>query len=392
MPEPGNNLKLIRRLLNSAAVQSTFLWLRTGNEAFAEMLKAIEAAKSSIRLEMYIVTASPVAIKFRDALSEACQRGVRVHLLVDALGSITLSESFWDNFRKSGGHFRWFNRLSHGNWGVRNHRKSLVCDEKVAFVGGFNIAPEYEGDGMAAGWRDLGIKLTGPIACHLAEAFDQMFALAESKQSALARLFKPRQQKTVKVPSAELLLSAPGRVHNPLKRALRLDLERARSVQIICAYFLPTWRIRRELHRIARQGGRVRLILPCKCDVALSRLAARSFYRGMMQAGIEIYEYQPQVLHAKMFIIDDVAYTGSCNLDARSLYLNYELLVRLAEPKVVEEARTIFSADLQHCEKMDLARWKKTRTFWDQLKGRWAHFILARLDPYFSRKQWRFLR
>lgn len=373
-------------------MQATFLWLRTGDEAFAEMLKAIAGAKNSVRLEMYILTASAIAEKFREALVNAAQRGVTVYVMVDALGSVTLSDNFWTDFQRSGGHFRWFNRLSHGNWGQRNHRKSLVCDEEIAFVGGFNIAPEYEGDGVRVGWRDLGVKLTGSIACHLAEAFDEMFARADSKQSTLARLLKPRQQKTVHVTNAELLLSAPGRIHNPLKRALRLDLQQARTVQIICAYFLPTWRIRRELHRVAREGGRVQLILPGKCDVALSRLAARSFYRRMMGAGVEIYEYQPQVLHAKMFIVDDVVYAGSCNLDARSLHLNYELLVRMTEPKVVEEARKIFAGDLPQCERMDLARWKKTRNFWDRIKGRWAHFILARLDPYFSRKQWRLLR
>lgn len=353
------------------------------------MLEAIDGAKISVRLEMYIFHSGGIGDQFRDALIRACQRGVRVHVLIDALGSIALAESFWTTLQTSGGHFRWFNRLSLAHLGMRNHRKSLVCDEAIATVGGFNIAPVYQGDGLAAGWRDFGLKISGPLAQHLAAAFDEMFAIAESKAKPFAPLRKSRQSKIVSVREAELLLSVPGRTRNPMKRALRMDLGRARDVQIICAYFLPNWRIRRDLLRVVRRGGRVQLILAGKSDVPLSRLAARSFFTRLLRGGIEIYEYQPQILHAKMFIIDKAVYAGSSNLDTRSLELNYELLVRLTEPKTVEEARLMFSGDLPHCEKIDLELWKKTRTFWDQLKGRWAGFLLARVDPYFSRRKWK---
>ena len=374
------------------ATASSFQWLRTGDEAFAEMLAAIEAAKISVRLETYIFSSAAIGQEFREALIKACERGVRVHVLVDAAGSITLSGNFWTPFQTAGGNFRWFNRLTFTRFGMRDHRKSLVCDDAVAFVGGFNIAPEYEGNGVTAGWRDLGVKISGPLTKHLAAAFDEMFAVAEFKPKPFVRLRKSRHEKIVKIPEAELLLSAPGRLRNPLQRALRTDLQHARTVQIICAYFLPTWRIRRDLQRIARRGGKVQLILPGKSDVALSRLAAQSFYRRLMQAGVEIYEYQPQVLHAKMIIVDDIVFVGSCNLDTRSLHLNYELLVRLTEQKVVAEAREIFSGDLPHCEKIDFKVWKKTRTLWDRIKGRCAYFLLARLDPFISRRQWRVTR
>lgn len=368
---------------------STFQWLRTGDDAFAAMLEAIDAAKISIRLEMYIFHSGGIGDKFRDGLIRACQRGVRVHVLIDALGSIALAENFWTPLKTSGGHFRWFNRLNSFRFGMRNHRKSLVCDEALAIVGGFNIAPVYQGDGVVAGWRDFGVKISGRFAQHLAAAFDEMFALAEFKPRPLAPLRKSRPTKIVGVAEAELLLSAPGRTRNPMKRALRMDLGRARDVKIICAYFLPNWRIRRDLRRVVRVGGKVQLILAGKSDVPLSRLAARSFYGRLLRAGIEIYEYQPQILHAKIFIIDHAVYAGSANLDTRSLELNYELLVRLTERKMVEEARQIFSEELNHCEKMEMEQWKKRWTFWDQMKGRWARFILARVDPYISRRKWR---
>ncbi|MEO5802401.1 MAG: phosphatidylserine/phosphatidylglycerophosphate/cardiolipin synthase family protein [Verrucomicrobiota bacterium] len=374
------------------ADKSSFRWMRTGDQALAEMLDAIGTAKISVQLEMYIFSADPVGEKFRDALVKARQRGVRVQVLVDAGGSVTLADDFWNNFLASGGEFRWFNRLTLHHFGLRDHRKILVCDETTAFVGGFNIAKEYEGDGLTKGWRDLGLKICGPLAKHLGAAFDQMFALAERKHKLFARLRKSRQDKLVKISDAELLLSAPGRKINPLKRVLYHDLKRARKVQIICAYFLPTWRIRRELRRIVRHGGKVQLILPGKSDVALSMMAARSLYRRMLRAGIEVYEYQPQILHAKMFVIDDVVYAGSANLDTRSLHLNYELLVRLQQSELVDEAREIFAKDLPHCRKIELESWRKERNVWERMKGRWAYFILARLDPYISRRQWKLMR
>ncbi|HLE04831.1 MAG TPA: phospholipase D-like domain-containing protein, partial [Anaerolineales bacterium] len=139
-----------------------FRWLRTGEDALASMLAAIESAEQSVRLEMYIYTASPVGEQFRDTLVRAQKRGVRVRVLIDALGSIKLLASFWEPLIAAGGEFSWFNPLQLKRLLYRDHRKILVCDERLAFVGGYNIAPEYQGDGVAKGWRDLGLEVSGP--------------------------------------------------------------------------------------------------------------------------------------------------------------------------------------------------------------------------------------
>jgi len=133
-----------------------FRWVRTGDELFASMLAAIEAAQRSVRLEMYIFSDSSIGQKFRDALVRACQRGVRVRVLIDAWGSFLLSGNFWNPLVAANGEFRWFNTISLHRFGFRNHRKSLVCDEELAFVGGTNIASEWEGDGIKRGWLDYG--------------------------------------------------------------------------------------------------------------------------------------------------------------------------------------------------------------------------------------------
>jgi cardiolipin synthase len=141
--------------------------------------------------------------------------------------------------------------------------------------------------------------------------------------------------------------------------------------------------------RLARNGAKVQLILPAKCDLPVMRMAAQSFYRRLLAAGIEIHEYQPQILHAKLFVIDDVVYAGSANLDARSLNINYELMIRLSNPALVREGREIFSGILPQCRQIDLADWRRSRTFFDRLKARLARFLLARIDPFFSRQQLR---
>jgi cardiolipin synthase A/B len=362
-----------------------------GEEVFPSMLDAIAGARQSVCLEIYIYSAGQPGEAFRDALVSACQRGVRVRVLIDALGSFTLPGDFWDPLRAVGGEARVFNPVKLNRFGLRNHRKLLVCDGRVAFVGGFNIAPEYQGDGVTCGWCDLGLRIEGPLAGQLAESFDQMFARAEFRHKRFVK-FRRRSLPGVLGSSTEqLLLSGPGRGRNPFQQALASDLRSAKSVRMIIAYFLPTWHLRRQIARVARRGGKVQLILGNKSDVALSRLAARSLYRRMLKSGIEIFEYQPQILHAKLLIIDDVVYVGSANLDQRSLKINYELMVRFENPEIAAQAEEVFEKILRHTEAITLPEWWRARSFWGRLKQRWAYFLLVRVDPYIAKRQWQAL-
>jgi len=353
------------------------------------MLEAIEQAQKSIRLEIYIYEPGPLATQFLEALVRAQKRGAAVRVLVDALGSFRLPNDFWAPLREVGGQARFFNPLSFHRLTIRDHRKSMVCDERVGFIGGFNIAQEYDGDGITKGWCDLGLKLEGTIAFELAQAFDEMFALADFQYKGFIRLRRFGVRKSIRAREVELLLSGPGRERSPIRRALLQDLRSARDVQMIVAYFLPTWRIRHALISVARLGGRVQLILPGKSDVLLAQLAGQSLYRRLLRAGVEIYEYEPQILHAKLFIMDQVVYAGSANLDQRSLNINYELLMRFADPKVTDQAREIFADKLRYCGKITLAEWRRSRSLWRRLKQRWAYFVLVRLDPYIAHKQWK---
>lgn len=372
--------------------QGLFQWLRTGDEAFDAMLGAIRQARATVRLETYIFANSPIGRQFRDELTAACQRGVHVRVLVDAFGSMELSDNFWLPLRKAGGECRWFNPLTLRGFGFRDHRKLLVCDEEVAFLGGFNIAPEYQGDGVARGWCDHGIRIENDLAVELAAAFDGMFARSALPHRPFTLLRKSKLRQNIINPLGELLLCAPGRGLNHFKRILLQDLHMAKDVQIISAYFLPNGLIRRRLNRVARHGGKVQLIIAEKSDVPLAQLAGQSLFQRLMRAGVEIYEYQPQILHSKLVVIDGAVYVGSANLDTRSLHINYELMMKVTDPAVVAGARDIFNETLKHCRRIDPEVWRKARSFWGKIKERWAHFLLARVDPYIARRQLRTLK
>jgi cardiolipin synthase A/B len=365
-----------------ASTQTVFQWLPSGREAFAAMLVAIEQAKHTLLLEMYTFCSQPLGEQFRDALTRAVKRGLSVRVLVDAMGSLGLSTGFWKPFMQAGGEFRWFNPIRLSTFTYRNHRKALVCDGTVAIFGGINIAPEYDGDGVTSGWRDLAMRAEGPLAAELAEAFRCSWEIAGFEHKALQRFRPTRSRQASSAANWRLLLGGPGFGYNYLKSTLAGDLAHARHVQILCAYFLPTWRIRRELEHVCRRGGRVQLILAGKSDVRLSQLATRKLYRPLLKKGIEIYEYEPQILHAKLFIVDEQVYVGSSNLDTRSLNINYELLVRITEPRVVAEGRGLFEQALGQSRAIDYQKWKKSRTLWAKLTEQWAYYLLARVDPY----------
>jgi cardiolipin synthase len=310
---------------------------------------------------------------------------VRVRVLFDALGSTALPNSFFDPLVAGGGEARRFNPMLLSRFGIRDHRKVLVFDDEVAIVGGFNISAEYEGDGVACGWCDLGLKIAGPLAEELSESFDDMWERALSRQTPLERLKRPSPRKTIQAAHEQVLLSGPGRGRSPIKGALRRDLARARKVQIVSAYFLPTWRIRRALLRVARGGGNIEIIMAGKSDVSIAQLAGRSLYRRFLRAGVKIFEYQPQVLHMKLMVIDDIVYVGSANLDQRSLKINYELMVRFQNAGIAAAASDVFERTKRYSHEITFESWRESRSLWDKLKQRMAYLMLVRIDPRIAR-------
>jgi cardiolipin synthase A/B len=366
------------------------------DEAYDEMERCIDGAADTIRLETYILRDEGPAARFRDALLRARGRGVRVRVLLDAFGSEEVREEFIVPLRKAGVRMTRFNPQRFLRLTFRNHRKLLVVDGVVAVVGGFNIGPEYAGDGVTRGWCDSGLVIHGPVALELAQSFDVMYSLAPFTPWRLRR-FRHRLRRDANGSPhhvagngpVEMFVRGPIHPRRLLRRALHHDLRKARDVAIASAYFLPASDIRRMLYHVTRNGGRARILLAGKTDVPLARYAAERFYRRLFRRGIHIHEYQPQVLHAKVVIVDDVLYAGSCNIDRRSLEINHELMLRLEWPELATDARNWFEAALQHAPVVDPQQWRAQRTLWQRLRSRFAYLLLGRLDPLLARRGFR---
>ncbi|MEO6184797.1 MAG: phospholipase D-like domain-containing protein [Steroidobacteraceae bacterium] len=372
-------------------------WLATVDEGYAQMQRCIGAATTSIRLEMYILHEPGPGSELCAALARASARNVQVWLLIDAFGSEDLRPEFLTTLREAGVQVALFNPRRLLRRTFRNHRKLLLVDGASAVVGGFNIGPEYAGDGVAQGWCDTGVFIRGPVVKELEQSFDAMYALAPFNPAAVRR-FRRAQRLSMGTGSAhhvtgtgpvQMLTSGPTIPRRLLRRALRHDLRRAKDVAIASAYFLPSSRIRRALYHVTQAAGRVRVLLAGQTDVPLARYAAERFYRRLFRRKVEIHEYQPQILHAKLVIIDDVVYVGSCNLDRRSLRINYEVLLRLHWPELAADARDWFDRALQHAPVVAPREWKTARTLWQRVRSRLAWFLLARVDPLIARRGFR---
>jgi cardiolipin synthase A/B len=366
-------------------------WLPDGDATFAAMLELVSSARRSVCLESYIVRPGEPAASLLRALLGARARGVQVRLLYDAFGSEGLPEGFFAALEAAGGEVRAFSPARRLRLAFRDHRKLLVCDGTRAIVGGNNIAPEYTGDGVTHGWRDLALQIEGPIGAELVASFEAMFALAPVNRAAIRDFRAAVRSRVHTAGSVRLLTGGPGWPAGEISRALRFDLRSARAVQCMAGYFLPPSRIRRALHRCASGGGSVQLLLAGRSDVPVARYAAEHLYGVMLAGGARIYEYQPQILHAKLIIMDDTVYVGSCNLDRRSLNINYELLLRLEWPELAALGRGLFADSLAHSRAVTEAEWRAGRRWWERLRSRAAYWLLARVDPLLARRRLRSL-
>ncbi len=363
-----------------------FRWLNDGRQAYAAMLTQIAAAHREISMEFYICKPGRVADRFRAALTDACRRGVRTRVLLDAFGSDEVSGRFWREFQQAGGELRWFNPVRLLRLSFRNHRKLLVADD-TAMVGSLNLADEHDGDGVVSGWRDLGLEVGGPLVTELAASFDRQWALSGFEPDALGRFARSRPHADDLADQPALLLAGPGCRSAELRRALHRDLRRATRVDLHAAYFLPSWRLRHELRGAAKRG-KVRVLVPAHGDVPLAQLASRHALRRMAGQSIEFFDYLPQMLHSKLLVIDDTVYIGSANLDSRSRFINFELMLRLPIPALAAQARDLFERDLQHARPSP----PPADSLWARLRERGAYLLLSRIDPYLARRKLRMLQ
>lgn len=364
--------------------------LKNGSAIFPAMHDSIDRAVSFIGLEMYIFADDGTGEAFRERLVSAAKRGVQVMVMVDAVGSWSLPESFWDALRDAGGMVRQFRPVWRGMFLFRNHRKLLLVDDRVAYIGGMNIADEYfRGSRGEPAWRDNAFEITGSEVTQIRSSFDRMWTRAEMPFRKMVLSLRRGRNKGEEPGSGGLrfLESGPEDPMQPVRGAYRRLIGGAgRSIDLAMGYFYPHGRILRALKRAVLRGVRVRLLFSQRSDVAVARWAARGLYGRLLRDGMEVWEYRPAMMHAKLAIIDDVVVAGSANLDLRSGRINNELVAVVNDEDLARQARADFEEDLQQADRISLKEWKE-RPLFQRIKERISAWLLARLDIFIARAE-----
>lgn len=367
-----------------------------GPATYASMFAAIRQARDHINMETYIFENDETGKQFVNLLLERQKHGVQVNLLYDSVGTLNTPREFFQPLLDAGVQVLEFNpvnpALARKGWEVnqRDHRKLLVVDGKVAFVGGINISSVYSSgsfhkrrtppreDASDVPWRDTQVRMDGPVVAE----FQKMFISTWESQHgpALApRNYYPRMDNQ----GSEIVRgigSSPDDPYSVIYATFISAIQHAESrVYLTNAYFIPDPQLREALKDAVKRGVDVRLVLPSKSDSALVLYASRSFYHELLEGGIKIYERQDALLHAKTALIDSVWSTiGSTNLDWRSFVYNQEINAVILGQQFGAQMQAMFERDLAASKEITLEAWKE-RPFSDRMKefgaGLWARWL-----------------
>jgi len=330
--------------------------LRDGVEIFPAMLEAIEQARHTVDLLTFVYWEGDIAHRMAAALCARAGDGVRVRVILDSLGARHVHNDLIEQMDDAGVLLHWFRPLVPGQGpGHRTHRKVLICDEKVAFTGGVGIADEWDGSSDdETGWRETQIRVTGPAVDGLRAAFVDDWLDAEHLLFDDHDRFPKQPQDGSTTAMIVRSESEHGWSDGALLRHAVLELAQ-RRVRITTAYLAPSPEMIATLCRTAARGVQVQLIHPGpQTDKEIARLAAERVYDDLLEGGIELYEFQPTMLHAKVLTLDGlVSVVGSSNLNMRSLSHDEEVDVVMFDPDVTAILDAHTDADLERCERVD---------------------------------------
>ena len=325
--------------------------LLNGDQIFSPMLAAIRSAQKSITFETYIYWSGDIGREFSDALSERARQGVKVHVLLDWVGSAKVDEAFIDQLTTAGVQIRkfhppqWFNLRRMNN---RTHRKLLVVDGQVAFTGGVGIAPQWTGRAQDPDhWRDTHFKVEGPVVAQMQAVFlDNWIKVTGEVQHGpdYFPLLPP-----VGNAAAQVFSSSPSGGSEGMQLMYLMAITSAsRSIDLSAAYFVPDEMSVRALVEAIARGVKLRIVVPGEhIDSDTVRSASRATWGPLLAAGATIAEYRPTMYHCKVMIVDDLLVSvGSTNFDNRSFRLNDEATLNIMDGDFAKQQRLIFEADL----------------------------------------------
>jgi cardiolipin synthase len=354
-----------------------------GSSFFPIMLESIRSAEHTVTLAIYMYWRGEVGRQFSEALAERARAGVQVRISMDWLGSRCLDRGELDMLRAAGAEVHYFNRFS---WlrplriNYRDHRKLLVVDGRVGFIGGAGIADCWDGNAHSTQhWRDGFYRVEGPVVAQLQDVFMENWSRITGSAERGAGFFPPLEP--AGSDTAHVFFNTAGTDADRVRLFYLLAFGAAReSIRISMAYFIPCRATRRALVGACRRGVRVEIILPnSRMDSRLVRPLSRRHFGELLEAGARIYEYHPSMYHAKCVIVDDALVSiGSANMDERTYRFNDEANLNVLSPEFAASQIRVFEADKQRAHEISHTDWKQR-----PLTARLAECLMAPWEPWF---------
>lgn len=320
--------------------------IRSGKQYFDKLVQLIDDAKRIIHIQSYIFDDDETGNMVAGALKKAAKRNVEVYLMADGYASQVMSQSFIDDMRKTGIRFRFFEPLFKSKYfyfGRRMHHKIVVTDSRHALIGGVNIANRYNDLPGEPAWLDFALYIEGEIAkeiCLLCwkswKGYPQKMQQQACEKETIQLTISPENQSAVRMRENDWV-----RRKDEISKTYAQMIDHAQSyVLIFCSYFLPDINLRKKMSQAVKRGVKIRVITAGRSDVILSKPAERWLYDWLLRNGIELHEYQTNILHSKLAVCDDEWMTiGSYNINSISAYASIELNVDVINPVFVKKVR-----------------------------------------------------
>ncbi len=337
--------------------------LQNGDEIFPAMLKAIRAAQHTVNFETYIYWSGHTGEEFARALIERVRAGVKVHLMLDWLGSEKMAPQLIGQMRDAGVEIERYHALhwySLGKINNRTHRKVLIVDGKIGFTGGVGIADEWTGHAQDPDhWRDMHFLIEGPVVAQFQAAFLDNWIKTTGRVLTGEIYFPPLAP--VSELKMHMFMSSPAGGSESMRLMYLMAITAAeQSIDVEAAYFVPDALMSRELIKARARGVRIRILLPDKhIDSQTVRIASKRAWGPLLENGVEIHEYAPTMLHCKMLIFDRyMVSVGSTNFDMRSFELNDEASLNVYDANFAQRMTNVFEDDLKNSTPYDLSQWR----------------------------------
>ena len=338
--------------------------LQNGDEIFPAMLGAIRAAQKTTTFETYIYWSGDIGKELAEALAERAKAGVKVAVLLDWVGSLKMEAELIDLMKDAGAQveryrpLHWYNL---GRMNNRTHRKLLVVDGHTAFTGGVGVAEQWTGHAQDPDhWRDMHFKVEGPVVAQFQAAFNDNWIKTTGDVLNGTDYFPPSQKAGDM--DAHLFISSPAGGSESMHLMYLMGIAAAEhSIDLQASYFVPDELIHKALIAARQRGVTVRILVPGEhIDSDTVRLASKAEWGPLLQAGVEIYEYLPTMMHNKLLIIDkEMVSVGSTNFDVRSFRLNDEASLNVYDHAFAEKMTRVFNDDLKHTKRYTYEVWEK---------------------------------